>query len=115
MKFAIRMLISALALFGVAYVSDGTLLQVESFWPEAVIAALVLAVVNVTVKPIVSLFSLPITFITLGLFSIVINALMLYVVAWIVPGVETVGFWQTVLASIIIGLLSALGGALTKD
>lgn len=112
MKFILRMAISAAAIFGVAYLSGGSLLTVDAFWPSAVIAALVLAVVNAVVKPIVSLFSLPITFLTLGLFSLVINAGMLYLVAWIVDGVHTTGFIQTVLAAVIIAVVSSVAGAL---
>lgn len=112
MKFILRMAISAAAIFGVAYLSVGSLLTVDAFWPSAVIAALVLAVVNAVVKPIVSLFSLPITFLTLGLFSLVINAGMLYLVAWIVDGVHTTGFIQTVLAAVIIAVVSSVAGAL---
>ena len=116
MKFLLRMAISAAAIFGVAYLSDGWLLKVDSFWPAAVIAALVLAVVNAIVKPIVSFFSLPITFLTLGLFSLVINAGMLYLVAWVVDGVHTTGFIQTALAAVIIAIVSSVAGAvLSKD
>ena len=116
MRFVLRMLISAAAIFGVAYVSEGALLQVDSFWPSAVIAAVVLAIANATVKPIVKLFSLPITFLTLGLFSVVISAGMIYLVSWIVDGVDTVGFLQTAVAAIIIGVISAIGSKLVdKD
>lgn len=108
MKFVIRMLVSALALFGVAYLSDQSLLQVESFWPAAIIAALVLAVVNVFVKPVVSILALPVTILTLGLFGLVVNTLMLYLVAAVVPGVATTGFLQTLLASVLISIATAV-------
>lgn len=108
MKFVIRMLASALALFGVAYLSNGSLLQVDQFWPTAVIAAFVLAVVNMLVKPIVTILTLPVTILTLGLFSIVVNTLMLYLVAAVVTGVSTTGFWQTLVASIVISLVTSV-------
>ncbi|MHB1341960.1 MAG: phage holin family protein [Coriobacteriia bacterium] len=114
MKFVLRMLVSAATLFGVAYLSGGSLLQVDSFWPAAVIAAVVLAVVNAVVKPIVSVLAIPVTILTLGLFALVINALMLYLVAWVVPGVHTVGFVQTVGASIIISIAAAVAGKLLE-
>lgn len=107
MKFLLRMLVSAAVIFGVAYLSGGRLLQVESFWPAAVIAAVVLALVNAFVKPLVHLVSLPVTILTLGLFALVINALMLLLVDSIVPGVETVGFWQTLLAAVIISIVTS--------
>ena len=110
------MLISAAAIFGVAYLSNNTILSVDSFWPSAVLAAVVLGIVNAIVKPIVHVLSLPVTCLTLGLFALVINALMLYLVDWIVPGFATTGFWYTVLASIIISLVTSIGTSLVdKD
>lgn len=114
MKFILRMLVSAATLFGVAYLSGGALLQVDAFWPAAVIAAVVLAVVNAVVKPVVSVLAIPVTILTLGLFALVINALMLYLVAWVVPGIHTVGFLQTVLASIIISIVTAIAGKMLE-
>jgi putative membrane protein len=116
MKFLLRMLISAAAIFGVAYLSGGWLLEVDSFWPAAVVAAVVLALVNAIIKPIVRLLSLPVTILTLGLFSLVISALMLYLVAAIVDGVNTTGFLQTVLAALIISVVTSVGSSLVdKD
>ena len=109
MKFLLRMLISAAAIFGVAYLSGGWLLEVDAFWPSAVIAAVLLALVNAIVKPIVHILSLPVTILTLGLFSLVINALMLYLVAALVDGVNTTGFIQTVLAAIVISIVTSVG------
>ncbi len=109
MRFVLRMLVSAAAIFGVAYLSGGALLVVDSFWPDAVIAAVVLAVVNATVKPIVSVLTFPVTILTLGLFALLINAFMLGIVAWVVPGVHTTGFIPTLLASLIIAVASAIG------
>jgi putative membrane protein len=109
MKFVLRMLISAAALFGVAYLTNGSLLRVDLFWPDAVFAAVVLAVANAVIKPIVKVLAFPVTVITLGLFSLVISALMLYLVEWVVPGVHTTGFWQTVVASLIISVVCAIG------
>ena len=112
MKFLLRMIISAAAIFGVAYVSEGALLGTMEFWPTAVIAAVVLALVNAIVKPIVHVLSLPVTILSLGLFALVINAAMLYLVDAFVPGFETVGFLQTVLAAIIIAIITSVGSAL---
>lgn len=112
MKFLLRMLVSAVAIFGVAYLSGGWLLEVDSFWPAAVIAAVVLALVNAVIKPIVGLLSLPVTILTLGLFGLVINALMLYLVAFFVDGVHTTGFVQTVLAAIVISIVTSVGTSL---
>ncbi|HET6498203.1 MAG TPA: phage holin family protein, partial [Coriobacteriia bacterium] len=82
----------------------------------AVWAALVLAAVNAFIRPVVSLLALPVTVLTLGLFALVVNALMIYIVSWVVPGVETVGFFRTVLAALIISIVTALfSRALERD
>lgn len=107
MKLIVRLLISAAVIFGVAYLSDGSLLQVDGF-VAALWAAVVLGLVNVIIKPIVKLISLPVTVLTLGVFSLVINMLMLYLVAWIVPGLGTVGLWQTFVAALIIAIVTSV-------
>jgi putative membrane protein len=112
MRFLLRMLISAAAIFGVAYLSGGTILEVDSFWPSAVLAAVVLGLVNAIIKPIAHILSFPVTILTLGLFALVINALMLYIVDWVVPGFSTTGFWWTVLASILISIVRSVGSSL---
>lgn len=115
MRFALRLIISAGVIFGVAYLSRGELLVVDGA-VAAVWAALVLAVVNAFIRPVVSLLALPVTVLTLGLFALVVNALMIYIVSWVVPGVETVGFFRTVLAALIISIVTALfSRALEKD
>jgi len=107
MKLVVRLLISAAVIFGVAYLSDGSLLVVDG-WVAAALAAVVLGVVNAIIRPVVKLFSLPITILTLGLFSLVINAFMLYLAAWVVPGVDTTGFLMTVLAALIISVVTTV-------
>ena len=114
MKFILRLLVGAAAIFGVAYLTDGALLSVDEFWPTAVLAAAVLGVVNAVVRPIAKLLAFPITFITLGLFSLVINAGMLYIVAAVVPGFDTVGFLQTVVAALVIAIITGVGGKLIE-
>jgi putative membrane protein len=106
------MLITAAAIFGVAYLSGGELVSVDQFWPTAVVAALVLGLANAIIKPIVHVFTFPITLLTLGLFSFVISAAMLYLVEWVVPGFATTGFWQTLVAAIIISVVSGIGSKL---
>ena len=114
MKLVARLLISALVIFGVAYLSGGWLLSVDNF-TAALWAALVLAVVNAVVRPIVGLLSLPITILTFGLFALVLNALMILLVAWVVPGVDTNGFFPTLLAAIIISISTAVLSSALKD
>lgn len=107
MRFVLRLLISAVVIFGVSYLSKGILLEVDSIgW--ALLMAFVLGIVNAVIKPVISLLSLPVTILTLGLFSLVINALMLAASAAVVPGVRTTGFWSTILAALVISAVTSL-------
>ena len=69
-------------------------------------AALLLGIVNAFVRPIIVILTLPITLITLGLFLLVINALMILLVAWFLPGFLVAGFWSAVFAAIVVSLTS---------
>ncbi len=104
MKFIIRLLICALVIFLLAYLFP-SLIKVDSF-KTALLAALVLALVNALIRPVVLLFTLPLNFLTLGLLTFLINALMLWLVSLAVPGFKLMGFFQTVIASFLIGLVS---------
>jgi putative membrane protein len=106
-RFIVRLLISGAVIFGVSYLSNGALLQVDAFgW--AVLMAFALGIVNAFIKPVIAFFALPVTIITLGLFSLLINAGMLALAAAVVPGVRTTGFWSTVLAALIISVVTSL-------
>ncbi len=106
MRFILRMLVSAAVIFGVAYFSHGAL--VPEMQPATALAvAVVLAVVNVDVEPVVSLLALPVTIVTLGLFSLVVNALMLLLAEFVV-GVASPGFWPTLLAALVISVVTAV-------
>lgn len=72
----------------------------------ALIAAAVIALVNVFIKPILILLTLPINILTLGLFVLVINAVLFMFVAYLVPGVEVDGFWSAFLGALILSILS---------
>lgn len=112
-RFLLRMLVSAAVIFGVAYLTHGYLVP-EMPLVTALALAIVLALVNAIIKPLVSLIALPVTIITLGLFSLVINALMLYL-GEIVVGVGTTGFWRTVLAALVISIVTSLLTRLVID
>ena len=69
-------------------------------------AALLLGVVNAFVRPIIIILTLPITLLTLGLFLLVINALMILLVAWLVPGFLVAGFWPAVGTAVVVSVTS---------
>ncbi|MBI1397455.1 MAG: phage holin family protein [Betaproteobacteria bacterium] len=75
--------------------------------PQALLlAGLAFGLVNTFLKPILFILTLPITVVTLGLFVLVLNALILFLVAWLVPGFVVGTFWQAVAAALVISILS---------
>ena len=105
MNFLIRILITALAAFGLSYILSGV--HIDSF-VTALIIALVLAILNALVKPILIILTLPITIVTLGLFLFVINALIILLCAKMVSGFSVDGFWWALLFSILLSIVSSL-------
>lgn len=69
---------------------------------------IIFGVLNLIVKPIIELFSLPITFLTLGLFSLVINGIVLYLAFALVPGAHLNGFFNSILAAIFLSVANAI-------
>lgn len=100
-----RWIINALALLLVAYVVPG--FGVASLY-TALIAALVLGLVNALVRPLLFVLTLPVTILTLGLFTFVLNALMIWLVSTIVKGFTVDGFVPALLAAVILWLVSLL-------
>ena len=74
----------------------------------AIVAAAVLGIISVTVKPLMQIISIPITFLTLGFFYLVVNGLMLWLVSAIVPGFHISGFWTAFFAAIVLSLLNSV-------
>jgi len=75
-------------------------------WGSALIGALVLGFVNAVVRPLMVLLTLPFTILTFGLFLLVVNALMLWLVAVLVPGIRVQGFGSALLGSLVLTLLN---------
>ena len=73
-----------------------------------ILAALVLGILNVFVRPVLIFLTLPINILTLGLFTLIINALILYAASGIVPGFEITGFWKAFWAALLISLVSSM-------
>jgi len=99
-------IVSALAIGITAYLLPGATVTLVG----AIILAVVLGIINVFIKPVVSLLTLPLTIVTLGLFSLVINALFIILAAKVVPGFSITGFWTAFFFSIILSLVNALFG-----
>lgn len=103
MKFILRLLIIALVILGVSYLLPG--IYVENFW-SALIFAVVLGLVNALIRPLISLLTLPIKILTLGLFSFVINGLLFWLVAKFVSGVEVDSLLMAFVGALIVWLAS---------
>lgn len=111
MGILISWLVSALAILVTAYVLPGV--HISSFF-TALVTAVVLGIVNSILKPILLLLTLPINILTLGLLTFVINALLVLLAAQIVPGFKVDGFWWALAFSIVLSLVNAVLGNLTK-
>ena len=112
MKFLIHLVVSALAVILASYVLSGV--HVDGFL-TAVIVAVVLGLLNAVVKPILTLLTLPITILTLGLFLLVINVLMVYAASGIVEGFHVNGFFTALFFSLLVSVFSSVIGALLPE
>ncbi|MFA6601601.1 MAG: phage holin family protein [Candidatus Paceibacterota bacterium] len=112
MKFITNWLIYTIAIIISAYLIPGVAL------PGGIVAALVLAIVlgviNTFIKPIVHLLALPMTLVTLGVFALIINALLIMLAAYFVPGVVVTSFWAALIFSVVLALINAFLSKLAK-
>ena len=113
MRVLLVWLINAVALLALKYLLPS--ISVDSF-PAALIAALVLGLINTFIRPLLILLTLPVTLLTLGLFIFVINGLLFWFVGSFVPGFHVAGFWPAVFGAILYSIISwALSALLLKQ
>jgi len=110
MGFILRWIGYALAVMLVAFIVPG--ISVDGFW-GALITAIILGLVNTFIKPSLILISLPLNFLTLGLFALIINGLLLWAVSAITPGIEVNGFWSAFFGAIILSVIIAIVDGIT--
>ena len=103
MKLILKWLFSALALLAVAYIYSGV--QVANY-TSALWAAAVIGLLNILVRPLLVVLTIPVTIVTLGLFLFVINALMFWAAGSMLDGFHVAGFWAAMLGSMIYSLMS---------
>ena len=122
MNFIIRWLVTAVAVGVAVWLVPGIdLIGGTSAWDGIALVALILSLVNISIRPIMQVLSLPVTVLTLGIFYLVVNTLMLYIAAWLANGIFQVGFdivsfGSAFVASIVISIVSSLMNALVgKD
>ena len=117
MRLILKWLLSALALLAVTYLYSGV--QVSSF-TSALIAAAVIGLLNMIVRPVLVVLTLPVTVVTLGLFLFVINALMFWAASGLLQGFNVTGFTAALIGSLIYSVLgliieTALGGVFKRS
>ena len=109
LKLLLVWLINALCLLAVAHLVPGV--HVVSF-TSALIAAVVLGLINTFIKPVLALLTLPVTLLTLGLFSFVLNALMFGLAAYFLAGFNVDGFWPALFGALVFGVLSWIANSI---
>ena len=112
MGFLIRWLILTIAIIVASYLLEG--IHISGFF-SAFFAAAALGILNALFMPILILLTLPINILTLGLFTFIINALMLKMASGVIPGFEVYGFWTAVFGSLIISVVSWLLNTFISD
>ena len=105
MKFIIRIIITGAVAMVLAKIIPG--ITIDDFW-TSIILAFVLAILNALVKPLLILFTLPITIVTLGLFLFVINALIILLAGKFVDGFEVAGFWSALIFGLLLSFITSL-------
>jgi len=104
-NLVVHWLISAASLVIVAYLFPG--IQLQGIGP-ALIAPIVIGLINATIGFIVKIVTFPITILSLGLFLLVINALMLMFAAYLIPGFAVAGFWSAFFGAIVLSIVSMI-------
>ncbi|MBL6449997.1 phage holin family protein [Fulvivirga sp. 29W222] len=105
MNFLARIFLSAIAVLLTDYLLEGV--EVDGFL-VAIVVAVVLAVLNAIIKPVLVILTIPITIVTLGIFLLVINAIIILLADALVSGFEVDGFWWALLFSIIMSIINYL-------
>ncbi len=112
MGFLIKILIIAVAVYVAAALVPGVIItNIQT----TILVALVLALLNTFIKPILVLLTIPITLVTLGLFLLVTNALMIMLADVLVHGFRVDGWWTAFLVSVVVSIISYILGALIRD
>jgi putative membrane protein len=112
MNGIIRFLLSGLAVLLTAYLLPGV--HVDHYGYALLVAAII-SLANIFVRPLLIIFTIPITILTMGLFLLVINALVILLVDYLTPGFYVDGFWWALAFSLILSLFNSLFGDLIKD
>ncbi|MDO4590254.1 MAG: phage holin family protein [Slackia sp.] len=119
MKFILRILVTAIAVAAAVWLVPGIeVAATTETWVCVGVLALFLSLLDVSLKPVLQVLSLPVSVLTLGIFYLVVNTFVLYVASWMANGLFNVGFeiasfGSAFVASIVISIVSSIVGAIT--
>lgn len=105
MNFLLKWIIYALSIMLIAWIVPG--ISVSAFW-SAMLAVIMLSLINIFVRPLAEFISFPVNFLTLGLFGFVLNALLFMLTAKITPGVNIDGFWSALFGALLLSIFSSI-------
>lgn len=112
MGLLLRLIINAIAVFAAAHLLPG--IHVKNF-TTAIIVAIVLGLLNLFVKPLLIILTIPITILTLGIFLLIINALIVLLCSSLVSGFKVDGVLYALIFSLVVSLISSIMSGLAKD
>ncbi|MFA6142542.1 MAG: phage holin family protein [Candidatus Omnitrophota bacterium] len=104
-NFLIKWFVNIITLFVVIHIIAGVS---ANSWETIIVAALVLGLLNAFVRPVLILFTLPFTILTLGFFTLIINAFMFYIASKFVKGFEVINFWSAFWAALLFSIISSI-------
>ena len=112
MVLLVRWILFALAIVFVAWLVPG--IEVENF-QSAMLVTVIIALINIFIRPLIVFITLPINILTLGIFTLVINALLLMLAGYLAPGVDLEGFLSAFLGSVVLAFLGLIINMVTID
>ncbi len=112
MKFIVKLLVTTLVVLLTSYLLPGV--EVAGFW-VALLVAVVLAILNTLVKPVLVVLTIPLTILTLGLFLLVINAVIILLADALIAGFDVGGFWWALIFSIVVSIVMSIYESASKD
>jgi putative membrane protein len=112
-KLLIRLIVNAFAIWLAAQLIDGIELT-GNLW-QALLVALIFGFINAVIKPLLEFFSAPLIIVTLGIFTLVLNALLLLLTSWLTDALTVSGLWAAILGALVISIISWALGFLLGD
>ncbi|MFC5623704.1 phage holin family protein [Algoriphagus winogradskyi] len=107
LNFLVKILLGGISVLIAEYFLSG--IHIDTFITGFILAAVII-LINITIKPLLIILTFPITLVTLGLFLLVINALMIMLADRIIPGFQVDGFWWAILFAIVLSIINSLFG-----